>query len=38
MVYAEGMNEYIYLALATVVFFVGLIIGIMLLRRSKGSR
>ena len=28
------MNEYIYLALAAVVFFVGLIIGIMLLRRS----
>lgn len=28
------MNEYIYLALAAVVFLVGLIIGIMLLRRS----
>jgi hypothetical protein len=34
MLYPECMNEYIYLALSAVVFLVGLIIGIMLLRRS----
>jgi len=34
MWYPECMNEYLYLALSAVVFLVGLIIGIMLLRRS----
>jgi len=34
MWYPECMNEYVYLALSAVVFLVGLIIGIMLLRRS----
>jgi hypothetical protein len=34
MCYPESMNEYVYLALSAVVFLVGLIIGIMLLRRS----
>jgi hypothetical protein len=34
MCYPECMNEYVYLALSAVVFLVGLIIGIMLLRRS----